>query len=324
MWSSPLFWRLFISYAALNLAATATFVVIVSGWQEEQVVEQVKQRLNDSAVLVRSGVLDVLPEGRTEQLQARIHRLGEEVDTRITLVAMNGEVLADSKLANVAQVAEMENHKDRLELVQAAARGHGASERTSPTLGEPMLYVAVRADNRGAPVGLVRLARPMTEVRAKVAAIRRLIWLVAALVSFAVVALTYFVAARVVRPIRTLTHAAEAISAGDYQQRVYLKTRDELGALAKSFNQMSGQLEAREAQLRESSQRLATVLEGMAEGVIALDAEPADLAGERGGGTTAPVFARRSGGASPAGSGAQPRTKAGSCRLTDGVRHAAR
>lgn len=271
MWSSRLFWKLFISYAVLNLSATVTFVVVVSGWQEDQVIEQVKQRLHDSAVLVRSDVLDLLPEGRTEQLQAHVRRLGGEVDTRITLVAMNGDVLADSKQASVGQVAEMENHKDRLELVHAATRGQGNSERTSPTLGAPMLYVAVRADKDGAPAGLVRMALPMTEVRAQVAAIRRLIWFVAVLVSLAMVALTYFVAARMVRPVSTLTHAAEAISAGDYQQRVYLKSHDEIGALATSFNRMSGKLEARESQLRESSKRLATVLEGMVEGVIALD-----------------------------------------------------
>jgi two-component system phosphate regulon sensor histidine kinase PhoR len=111
----------------------------------------------------------------------------------------------------------------------------------------------------------------MTEVRAKVSAIKNLIWLVGCLVSIAVVALTYFVAARVVRPVVTLTDAAEAIAAGDYQQHVYFDSRDELGALAHSFNRMSDQLESRETQLRESSQRLTTVLEGMAEGVVSLD-----------------------------------------------------
>lgn len=121
----------------------------------------------------------------------------------------------------------MDNHKDRLELVQAASGGHGTSERTSPTLGEPMLYVALRADRNGAAAGLLRTALPMTEVRAQVAAIQWLIWLVAALVSLAVVALTYVVAARIVRPVSTLMQAAEAIAAGNYQHRVYLKPQDE-------------------------------------------------------------------------------------------------
>lgn len=271
MWSSRLFWKVFVSCAALNLLATVTFVVIVSGWQQEHVVEQIKKRLHDSAALVRADVLELLSEGRTEELQAHVRKMGDEIDTRITLVAMNGEVLADSKRTSVEHVAQMENHKDRLELVHAAIRGFGTSERTSPTLGEPMLYIALRADKDGTPVGLVRTALPMTEVRAQIAAIERLIWFVALLVSVAVVALSYFIAAGVVRPVSTLTHAAEAIAAGDYQHRVYLNSQDDLGTLAVSFNRMSGQLAAREAQLRESNRRLATVLEGMVEGVIALD-----------------------------------------------------
>ena len=65
--------------------------------------------------------------------------------------------------------------------------------------------------------------------------------------------------------------AAEAIAAGDYKDRVYVDSRDELGALAKSFNRMTDRLARRETELRESRQRLAIVLEGMAEGVISLD-----------------------------------------------------
>jgi two-component system phosphate regulon sensor histidine kinase PhoR len=74
-----------------------------------------------------------------------------------------------------------------------------------------------------------------------------------------------------VRPVATLTEAAEAIAAGDYHQHVYFDSRDELGALAASFNRMSERLDTRDTELRESSQRLTTVLEGMDEGVLSLD-----------------------------------------------------
>ncbi len=272
MWSSRLFWKLFVSYNLLNMAATLTFVVIVSGWQQAQVVEQIRQRLHDSAALVRSDVLELLPGGRTEDLQWHVRALGEQIDTRITLVAMDGEVLADSTKSNILMVSEMENHKDRLELLQAAAFGHGTSERISSTVGEPMLYVALRGGVEDVPMGFVRTALPMTEIRAQVYAIQRLIWIVAGVVSLAVVALTYFVSAGVARPVTSLTLAVEAIAAGDYRHPLFVHTNDEIGVLAKSFHRMSDRLEAREAQLRESSQRLSTVLEGMVEGVVALDA----------------------------------------------------
>lgn len=271
MWSSRLFWKLFVSYALLNLAATVTFVLIVSGWQQDLVIEQVRQRLHDSAVLVRSQLEELLPEGRSEKLQSQVRRLGNEIDTRITLVSMDGVVLADSKREGLAQVAEMENHKGRLELVHAATRGYGTSQRISPTLGEPMIYVALRAGDKDSPAGLVRTALPMTEIQGRVGAIQRLIWVVALSVSVGVVVLSYLVAARMVQPVRTLTEAAEAIAAGDYQHHVYLTAEDEIGTLARTFNRMNDQLSAREAELRESSQHLTSVLEGMAEGVLALD-----------------------------------------------------
>ena len=49
---------MFASFTILNLVATATFVVIVSGWQQDQVTEQIRQHLYDSAALVRSAVAE--------------------------------------------------------------------------------------------------------------------------------------------------------------------------------------------------------------------------------------------------------------------------
>ncbi|MCH2211346.1 MAG: ATP-binding protein [Fuerstiella sp.] len=273
MWSSRLFWKLFASYTILNLLATITIVVIVSGWQTDQIVEQIKQRLHDSAALVRIDVAGGLDEGPTECLQNHIRDLGQVINTRITLVAMDGSVLADSNQRTVSDVVQMENHKDRLELVQAAKIGRGSSQRVSPTLGQPMLYVALRIGSLAEPVGLVRTALPMTTVLDEVAAVQGLIWLVAIFVSLAVAVLTWFLAARVVRPVQLLTTAAERIATGEYRQNLFLNNRDELDGLAKSFNRMAKQLNIRETQLRESSRRLVTVLEGMFEGVIALDGQ---------------------------------------------------
>jgi signal transduction histidine kinase len=51
------------------------------------------------------------------------------------------------------------------------------------------------------------------------------------------------------RPLRQLTHAAEAISEGDLSQRVNVQSGDEIGDLAAAFNQMSDRL-AHAEQLR--------------------------------------------------------------------------
>jgi len=270
-WSRLLFWKLFVLYTALNLAAIATFVVIVSGWQEDQVIDQVTQRLHDSAALLRSDLADLLPQGRTAELQRRVQALSRQIDTRITLVAMDGEVLADSEMANLAEIAEMDNHGRRPELLQATADGRGASERTSTTVHQRMLYFALRADADAVPIGLVRTSLPLTEINAEVAALRRLIWLVAGSVSLVVIVVTYFLVARLVRPLTVLTQAAEAIGAGDFEHDVHVSSRDEMGRLAQAFNRMTERLRLRQSELRESNERLAAVLGGMGEGVLAVD-----------------------------------------------------
>lgn len=271
MWSSRLFWKLFFTYVVLTVVATLSLGIVVSRLQRDQIVTMLEQQLEDTCVLLRDGVVGQLVEGKNEQMQERVRRVGATIDQRLTLISMDGVVLADSMRESLAEVAEMDNHKDRIELIQAATLGEGKSERVSPTIGEPMLYFAVRADLNGEPVGLVRSAMSMRIVNERIASMKTLIFSVGAIICIAVVLLSYFVARRLVLPIITLTQAAEGIASGDFGNHVYFNANDELGELATSFNRMSEQLESREAQLKEGSQRLATVLEGMAEGVISLD-----------------------------------------------------
>jgi two-component system phosphate regulon sensor histidine kinase PhoR len=96
-------------------------------------------------------------------------------------------------------------------------------------------------------------------------------WALLALTSLGVLALAYWLIGHIIRPLDSLTKAAEAIASGDYTQRVYVENRDELGTLARTFNRMSQELNARMTQLSQTGDRQATVLGGMIEGVIAVD-----------------------------------------------------
>jgi signal transduction histidine kinase len=51
-----------------------------------------------------------------------------------------------------------------------------------------------------------------------------------------------FLSRTITRPLRELTQATHAISEGDLTQQVSIRSRDELGELAKAFNKMSAQL----------------------------------------------------------------------------------
>ena len=102
--------------------------------------------------------------------------------------------------------------------------------------------------------------------------VRRWIWALVAIESVCVFGLAYWLIGHIIRPVASLNEAADAIAAGDYQHRVYVPSRDELGTLAGTLNRMSQALGTRMTQLSQTAARQSTALGGMIEGVIAVDA----------------------------------------------------
>lgn len=271
MLTSRLFWKLLLACAGLNLAAAVVIGFVLSRWQEKQRDQQLDQQLRMAALLVRSELANLLPAGRSDELQRRVRQFGESSGTRFTLIAMDGTVLADSEWESLADVTEMESLRGRPEVQQAASQGDGASPRAQATSPAPYHFFALRADADGKPIGIVRAGRLIASIQSRAAEANRLIWGLVGGVSVCVLAISIWIVGRVIRPLRALTEAAAAIAAGDYAHRVYVANRDELGALAQTFNRMSQELHTRLTLLSQSHDRHAAALGGMIEGVIAVD-----------------------------------------------------
>ncbi len=73
---------------------------------------------------------------------------------------------------------------------------------------------------------------------------------------FAALALAFFLAARLAKPLLMLAEGTRAVAAGDLTPRAVLETDDELGVLTRSFNEMTVQLEQARVE-REAAQRAA-------------------------------------------------------------------
>jgi two-component system phosphate regulon sensor histidine kinase PhoR len=271
MLSSRLFWKLFAVCAGLNLLAALVCGFLLSDWQVQRLRGQLDQRLRDAALLARAELADQWPAGASESLQQRVHQIGQLTGTRFTLIAPDGTVLADSERESIADVAMLDNHRERPEVQLARSHGEGWAHRRSPTEEAPYRYFALRADAAGQAVGYVRTSLPAATIQAQAAGIRRLTWGLVGAVFLCVLALSYWILGHILQPLNSLAEAAAALAAGDYQRRVYVANRDELGALAQSFNRMSQEWGARLTRLSQSHDRHATALGGMIEGVIALD-----------------------------------------------------
>ena len=70
------------------------------------------------------------------------------------------------------------------------------------------------------------------------------------------VVLAFYLSQLLIKPIQQLVRGTKKVSEGDFTQRVQLRSRDEIGKLAESFNRMVISLEQGRAELQKSSQEL--------------------------------------------------------------------
>ncbi len=271
MLSSRVFWKLLAASAGLYLTALLLLGTLISRWQAEELNGQIAGQLRNAALLIADDFAEEMKAGSSRELQARLRQLASRTDARYTLIDKEGGVLADSAQPDLAGVAKMQKHDDRPEVVRALSHGEGTSERTSATLGEEYLYFAARADVDGEAIGVARAAMRRTAIDELAAGNERLVWTATAAIFLAATAISAWLIAHVIGPVWEINDAVDGIARGDYQRRLYIPSRDELGQLSLKLNRLSQELDKQITQLTESHQRQATVLGGMIEGVIGVD-----------------------------------------------------
>lgn len=82
-----------------------------------------------------------------------------------------------------------------------------------------------------------------------------------------------FLFTKITQPMQQLIQAANAIRKGNYGMRLSLRTNDEIGELANTFNHMAIQLEDTIRNLNHEKEHLASVLRSMTDAVITFDGE---------------------------------------------------
>jgi signal transduction histidine kinase len=164
-------------------------------------------------------------------------QLGTQLDTRVRLLNIQGRVLIDSTQS--ATDASLQNDP----LVARALQGQYAS-RIDTTSNTPTVAVAMPVLVEGQTIGVAYLSQSLRDVLTVLNDLRVRL-LLSTLIALALSAFVgWWLSQRITRPVQQLTTAAEAVAEGRFDQAVQVNSRDELGRLSHTFNDMTARLQA--------------------------------------------------------------------------------
>lgn len=265
-------WRIAIPYLLLITLVMGGLTAYLS-----QLVTQAYQTALQQQLLAEARLLAyeakiwfaaATPPVGTPTVQAEVEEWGELLDLRITLIASDGTVLAES----YEDPSLLDNHLYRAEVQQALQTGQGGNIRFSNTLGEEVMYAAAPVTRGQEIVGVLRVGVPLQIMTVPISQLQGTLLAAALFTTVIALLIALLIAERTARPIRQLTLAARRLAAGDLDARLHsISTRDEVRDLALAFNQMGDQLRDQINRLADGNRRLTAVLENMADGVLITD-----------------------------------------------------
>lgn len=267
MRSRRLLWRLYFTYLAITVVSLAVVGFYAVLAMQQFYRQRTIAALHDVAHATEETVRSRLVAGDYAQLDATCKELGGNVDTRITVILPDGEVVADS----LESPDVMDNHAGREEVRQALAEGFGTAGRFSSTLLQEMVYVAVLIRHDGRPLGVVRTAVASVDVGRTLWAIHRRLLVGVLVVALLAAGVSLWVARWVSRPVEEIRRGAEHFARGDLRYKLPIPTSWEAAEVAETMNELAAQLDARiNDVLRQRNEREA-ILSSMVEGVVAID-----------------------------------------------------
>lgn len=266
MLKSRLLWQIWSVLGITLILSTFLFGFLVADQVERDAMLRVEQTLLSQANGLSPYLARYIDDQRlveTDQLANRVPGL----TARLTLIDAVGRVLADNK----KQAAEMDNHLSRPEVIEASIQSHGVSSRYSDTLNLNMLYVAIAIETEAGVTGFLRLALPINTIEQQMRTVQARIAISAAIAGVILLIVGYLLAYRLTNPVSRMTAIARDVAAGEYHLRLPEDREDELGQLAVVINELALGAQGRIEELTGHSNRLAAVLAGLTEGVVAVD-----------------------------------------------------
>ena len=215
-------WRLLLSFGlviAVALGLAAFFASQIASSEIESFQDRTEAQQSERLrTLVASQYSIINGWGGAQNM---LEQAGELYNQRLVLVGQGGLVIADSRRSSIGRVLNSSVHSQRtLRLIAPGGSVGTMLINPNPLSGET--------------------AAPISETN--LPSINRFLVWSGLLAGGVAIGLTLFLSRRILAPVESLSRAARALSRGDFSRRVDVRSKDEVGELARTFNTMAEEL----------------------------------------------------------------------------------
>ena len=219
---------------------------------------------------------------RTQQIEGRrVGRLPAKLSESMLPQVLSGEVathVGSMEDLTVSDGTSQRRSAWSSSVMNGLSEGSAKTPETDSTeevMNGNLVVVAVPITFMDEVIGAVFMAQSMTEIMGGMRALTNTLALSLLLVGLLMLPVVLFFASRMVRPITRMRTVALTMADGDLTARAEDGSNDEYGELGRALNYLSSELGSTISSLQMERNRLQSLINGLSEGIIAVDAKGA-------------------------------------------------
>ena len=264
---NKIFNKIFGIYIAVIIPLTVIILSLIFNIIHDHYISTITNDLIRLNYSVQDLIRPYLIDKNNEELQQKISEIEKKIKARITVMDLDGVVLADSD----KNPQKMENHAARIEMAKALSGKIGISVRHSTTVNKQMLYVAIPIKQSNNIQAIVRISLYIDHVNELYFELRNKILFTTSIIILISIIVLFFFSRNITGPIKELVSASHKFASGDFNSKVFIKNNDELKELANSFNRMTEKIKELFDSQAMQQEELKRITGAMQESLIVLD-----------------------------------------------------
>ena len=261
----PLFIQLFYSYIPVIGIGLFILVILINQITKDFYYDHVEKDLHDRAKLT-SKIISQNPE-LISSVQELAKSAGSIANMRVTIIDQDGVVVGDSD----QEPGQMDNHKNRPEILEALNEGVGSSQRFSKTLNQEMMYLAIPMEFENNK-WTVRVSMSLNNLELILADLQKQVTYLGLIIGLILFLISLFISRQVTIPLQLMRKDAE-----NYVNTLQLadplptpKTK-ELASLSISLNKMAVEMDKKIKIIQQEKDDREELLSSMQDGIISLN-----------------------------------------------------